>query len=139
MSPGLVLDASVAVASVLESDARRAEAIHLLRIVNQRSAIVPAVRPVEVGHALMKRVQQRALTASEADRALRGLFTLPITVVGESRDSILSAAWPLALRHRIGLYDASYVALALQTGLPLATFDRPMRGVAEAERIPLLD
>lgn len=139
MGPALVLDASVAIASVLQDDARYVDARRLLRIAAQQGAVVPAVWPFEVGHVLMKKVQQRAMAAPEADRALRHLFALPITSVGEAREPILSGVWPLALRHRISLYDASYVALALQAGLPLATFDLPMRGVAEAERVILLD
>lgn len=139
MTPGLVLDASVAVSTVLAGEERRADALRLIQTVADRSAIVPAIWPFEVGHALMKRVQQRAISARKAEEGLLELFALPITVVGESRDAVLSAAWPLALQHRLSLYDASYVALALQTGLPLATFDLPMRAVAAAERILLLD
>ena len=41
----------------------------------------------------------------------------------------------------LGYTGAAICALAAARVpvLPLATFDRPMRGVAQAERIPLLD
>ena len=115
------------------------DAQRLMQLVVEQSALVPAIWPFEVGSVLMKKVQQRAMDATEAERALLDLYQLPIAVVGESRGIIATAAWSLALRYRMSLYDASYVDLALQTRLPLATFDHRMRGVAEAERISLLD
>ena len=139
MTFGLVLDASVAVAFILADEERSADAQRLMELVVEQSALVPAIWPFEIGHVLVKKVRQRAIADAEAERALLDLYQLPIAVVGESRGIIAEAVWSLALRHRIGLYDASYIDLALQTGLPLATFDHRMRGVAEVERISVLD
>ena len=44
----------------------------------------------------------------------------------------------LASRHRLTVYDAAYLEMALRRGLPLATVERELRAAAKAEGIPLL-
>ncbi|MDZ4800583.1 MAG: type II toxin-antitoxin system VapC family toxin [Bryobacteraceae bacterium] len=41
-------------------------------------------------------------------------------------------------RHRLTLYDAAYLELALRRGLPLASLDRELRGAALAEGVAVL-
>ena len=41
----------------------------------------------------------------------------------------------LARRHRLTAYDASYLALAIQEGVPLASLDRRLKEAAAAEGI----
>jgi len=45
----------------------------------------------------------------------------------------------LARRHRLTVYDASYLALAQRESVPLATLDGDLREAAKAERISLLE
>jgi predicted nucleic acid-binding protein len=44
----------------------------------------------------------------------------------------------LAEKHRLTLYDAAYLELALRRRLPLATLDRELRTAAEVEGLELL-
>ncbi|MGH9518032.1 MAG: type II toxin-antitoxin system VapC family toxin, partial [Terriglobales bacterium] len=44
----------------------------------------------------------------------------------------------LARRHRLTVYDAAYLELALRTGFRLATLDRHLACAARAEGVPLL-
>lgn len=44
----------------------------------------------------------------------------------------------LAERHGLTAYDAAYLALALETNLPLATLDNQLRAAAVREAVPLL-
>jgi predicted nucleic acid-binding protein len=44
----------------------------------------------------------------------------------------------LAERHRLTLYDAAYLELALRRSLPLATLDRQLRVAATNEGVQLL-
>ncbi|MGQ3045861.1 MAG: type II toxin-antitoxin system VapC family toxin [Niveispirillum sp.] len=43
----------------------------------------------------------------------------------------------LAAKHRLTVYDASYLALALDRGLPLATFDKEIIAAARSLSVPL--
>ena len=44
----------------------------------------------------------------------------------------------LAERHRLTLYDAVYLELALRRELPLATLDKELRSAADTEKIRVL-
>ena len=44
----------------------------------------------------------------------------------------------LAFKHGLTTYDATYLALALAEGLPLATLDRQLAAAARAEKVPIL-
>ena len=54
--------------------------------------------------------------------------------IGRRRGAILR----LASHHRLTLYDAAYLELAVRRVLPLATLDKELRTAAEAEGVPLL-
>jgi predicted nucleic acid-binding protein len=41
-------------------------------------------------------------------------------------------------RHRLTVYDAAYLELALRADAPLATLDRELARAARAARVPLL-
>lgn len=44
----------------------------------------------------------------------------------------------LAERHRLTMYDAAYLELALRRALPLATLDGELRAAAKAEKLIVL-
>ena len=44
----------------------------------------------------------------------------------------------LARTHRLSIFDATYLELAMRLSLPLATFDNGLIRAAQAERIVLL-
>ncbi|HVB15439.1 MAG TPA: type II toxin-antitoxin system VapC family toxin, partial [Stellaceae bacterium] len=44
----------------------------------------------------------------------------------------------LARKHRLTVYDAAYLELALRRALPLATLDMPLAHAARAEGVPLV-
>lgn len=135
----LVLDSSAMVASVLPDEAHGPAAVDIIRRVARDGAVVPALWPLEVVHVLLKAERQRRLTPERCRTAIGEIQALPVSVEAPPDWTELEATARLARKHHMSLYDASYVRLAVVCGLPLATFDLPMRAVAEAERIPLLD
>ena len=44
----------------------------------------------------------------------------------------------LAFMHGLTTYDATYLALTLDQGLPLATLDKQLAAAARAEKVPIL-
>jgi len=50
----------------------------------------------------------------------------------------LRALGEAAVKHGLTGYDAAYLALALDRGLPLATLDKPLAAAARAEEVPIL-
>ena len=55
-----------------------------------------------------------------------------------TRRTSVTACARLAERHRLTLYDAAYLELALRRGLPLATLDRELRAAARGEKVKVL-
>ncbi len=53
------------------------------------------------------------------------------------RDSVLSALY-LSKKHNLTFYDASYLQLALDFKIPLATYDQQLINAAKAEEIRLI-
>ena len=75
------------------------------------------------------------LKPGEAALSMTQLRSLPILDAGSGSD------WQvIALSHRHGLsgYDASYLAVAIQEQLPLATLDKKLSTAARAESVVVL-
>ena len=75
------------------------------------------------------------LIERETSRFLRRLGQLAITV---DRSPDEAAVMALALRHRLTVYDAAYLELALREALPLATLDAALSAAAQAEGVTLI-
>lgn len=139
-----VLDASFALAAVLPYQGRRETVADLLETLHQprtsrtRLAVVPTVWPFEIAHVLLKEERGKRLLASEADDAQRYLLALRICILPDASWELLDKSWSLARRFRLGLYDASYLSIAVTLDLPLATFDRGLRQAAKQLGVRLL-
>jgi predicted nucleic acid-binding protein len=84
---------------------------------------------VECASGLVKAVRRRRLDAARALDDLLDLLELPIERLGASGEEV--QALELALEYGISAYDAVYVALASEEGLPLVTADaRLVRALA---------
>ena len=59
---------------------------------------------------------------------------------GNPREDLVDASATLGLadRHRLTLYDAAYLELALRLNLPLATLDQALRDAAAALGLAVL-
>lgn len=134
----LVVDASVTVAWYIK-DEITPFAVAVLARLRQEGAVVPGVWPLEVLNALLVAERRRRLTPAQTVRALRLLQELPITVVDRPLSDAADIVLPLAREQGLTTYDASYVALALREGLPLAAGDGRMRAAATRLGVALVD
>jgi predicted nucleic acid-binding protein len=67
-------------------------------------------------------------------RFLRNVERLAITIDGTPDES---GVLTLARRHRLTVYDAAYLELAVRNALPLATLDAMLATAARSEGVPL--
>ena len=104
----------------------------------QRSAWVPGLWRLEVANVLEMKVRRGQINAEFQGVTLADLALLPISLDLETHEQAWSATARLAARHRLTVYDAAYLELALRRGLPLATLDRDLRDAARIERVELL-
>ncbi len=129
-----VLDSSVALAWLLPDETNeRTDA--LADRLEQESAHVPSIWPLEVGNALLTALRRRRINAGAFDRCISVLSALPIET-----DSTAGLARVLAIARRFGLtsYDAAYLELAQRRSLPLATLDEKLGQACKALKLPVL-
>ncbi len=131
-----VLDGSVAVAWLLP-DEMRAELEALQDSLVEESAIVPALWPIEVGNALLVAARRGRIDPGELDPLIRAIQALRIEIDTFTAEHALTRTLELARQHRLTTYDATYLELAIRTGLPLATLDHDLRRACAAEHVPL--
>ena len=133
----LVLDSSATLARLWEDETTEAVS-RLFELIRDRGAWVPSLWRLEVANALEMDVRRGRHVAEFRDGALADLALLPIQIDLETDRYAWDATLRLASSHRLTLYDAAYLELALRRQLPLATLDRQLRAAAEDEGIGLL-
>jgi predicted nucleic acid-binding protein len=133
----LVLDCSVTLARIFPDEWTP----EVLRVFDENltyGAWVPSIWRIELANVLSISVRKGRMTRERRDESFADLSLLPIAIDLETGDRAWSATLTLADRHRLTLYDATYLELALRRSLPLATLDRELRNAAQAEGIKLL-
>lgn len=119
----LVLDASVAVAALIDTGDRGRWA---RGAVSQGHLVAPHLLPAEVSNTLRRLALAGTIDASSAGAALRDLTDLGIQLY--PFEPFADRVW--ALRDAVTAYDAWYVALAEAVDAPLATLDGRLVGAA---------
>jgi len=133
----LVLDSSATLASVYPNETTPA-LMELFARVIENGAWVPALWPLEVANVLEMGVRRGRTDAAFRDTALGDLALLPIRTDPETGARAWSETLRIAEKHKLTLYDAAYLELAMRRGLPLATLDADLRAAAAAEGLTLL-
>jgi len=124
-----VLDASIAACWALE-DERHEMAEAALSRLGGDEAVVPALWWFEVRNILVVNERRKRIDEARSSAFLRFLNALPIRL---DRDPDETRVLHLARKHRLSVYDASYLELALRDSLPLATLDADLSSAACAE------
>jgi predicted nucleic acid-binding protein len=127
-----VVDASIVVAWALR-EIHPTAALALARIENDQ-ALAPALWWFEVRNGLI--VNERRGRIREA-RTVEFLQELERIAVAVDAAPIEGQVLGLARQHRLTVYDAAYLELALRQDLPIATLDMPLAAAARAEGVAL--
>jgi predicted nucleic acid-binding protein len=129
-----VIDASVTVVWGL-GDEDDAIADLAWQRLTEEPARVPAIWWFEVRNVLLTNERRRRISAQDTATFLKGLSAM-IIEIDHSPSEI--ATFALARLHRLTIYDASYLELALREALPLATLDKKLAAAAKREGVSLL-
>jgi predicted nucleic acid-binding protein len=129
-----VIDASIAACWAFEDEDHPVAALALERI-RSDEALVPSLWWFEVRNTLIVNERRGRLTEADVTVFLRGLARLGVTI---DRTPDEAAVLTLAGRHRLTVYDASYLELAQREGVLLATLDTDLVNAARSERLPLI-
>jgi len=127
-----VLDASVALAWVLDNPiaAYALEVRHALA--NGKRGLVPALWHLEIANALASAERRRDLDGADVDDALATIEATAARAV-DTEMTLIPAGEALgnARLFQLTAYDAVYLELARREALPLATLDKRLRAAAE--------
>ncbi len=111
-------------------------ALHV--ILRSGHAVVPQHWRLEIANFGLMAVRRGRVSAAEL--AL-GLNLLARSSIAEDSETALHA-WQrtlqLSTQHRLTVYDAAYLELALRRRLPLLTLDRELGAAARAEAVELV-
>lgn len=98
-------------------------------------ASAPGLWWYELRNVLVAGERRRRISEHRTAEFLRDLATADMAL-DHSPDE--AAVMTLARRHRLTVYDASYLELALRHGIPLATLDRALAAAPRAEGVTLI-
>ena len=134
----LVLDASVVIAASLPDGTDGDTARALVDRVAALGAVVPALWHIEVGNALLSNERRGRVQVGRIGQITAYFHGLPIAVDSETHLHAWETTMKLSHKHRLTLYDATYLELALRRRLPLASFDVRLCAAAVAEQVETL-
>ncbi len=133
----LVLDSSATLAWIYMEERSEAIASVFDQLI-AAGAWVPSLWRLEIANVLEMGVRRGRMDAAFRDATLADLELLPIQTDPDTEKHAWRSTLRLAERHRLTIYDAAYLELAMRRGLPLASLDRELRAAAAAERVALL-
>jgi predicted nucleic acid-binding protein len=117
-----VADASI-VAAIAFAEPRAQEALVLTA---GKALYAPTLLRYEVASAAWKNVQRGSLSLEEASYALDGALSLGIRWAEVDHRAVLE----LAVHTALTVYDAAYLYVARELGIPLVTFDERLKSVS---------
>ena len=132
---GIVIDSSVAACWALPDEYSEL-ANRALDDVQTDGMNVPPIFWYEVRNVLIVNERRNRIVEKQVNEALTFLDKLPqrVDAAGDS-DAIIR----LARSHRLTIYDAAYLELALRRDAPLATLDRRLTEAARAEGVMVIE
>lgn len=111
----------------------------MLERISAEGAAVPALWFIEVTNGLGMAERRGRLSAVDVETAMRLLSALPLTVSFSPTFVPMTPLLALMRTHRLTAYDATYLQLAQEFGLPLATGDRELRKAALMVGVPIFE
>ena len=133
-----VLDASV-VLTWCFPDENAALAQHVAAMFKQgHTAVAPSFWPHEVLNALLAGEKRKRISKELVRSFLDDLATLPIVLERFPAGVVFSRIQRLSREHGLTAYDAAYLDLALDSGLPLATLDEDLARASKKARVRLV-
>jgi predicted nucleic acid-binding protein len=129
-----VLDATVAACWAFDDESHPTAASALSQLQHD-TAVVPTLWWFELRNTLLTNERRARMTESVTERFLRSLSQLSFDIdVWPEERQVLT----LARKHRLSVYDSSYLELAKRKNLALASLDNSLLRAAHAEHVRLI-
>ena len=133
----LVIDGS-AVLGFLLPDEQGALALKVLAYLEKGGeAHVPQHWWLEVANGLLLAERRKRMSTADASRSLAAVMDLPVMTDDATAVRACGETASLARQHRLSLYDAAYLDLAIRNGSSLATSDQALGRAALEAGVPV--
>ena len=133
-----VLDASI-VLTWCFPDENAAIAQHVAGMFKRGdTAVAPSSWPHEVLNALLAGEKRKRISKKLIRSFLDDLATLPVRLEQFPAGVVFDRIQHLSREHGLTAYDAVYLDLALDSGLPIATLDEDLAGACKKARARLV-
>ena len=137
MVAAFVLDASVTAAWCF-ADKLTPASEALRERMSERKAVVPTLWHAESANMLLVAERRKRITPPRCAELLELIDILPVETVDET-DRMRGPVLRLARTHRLTIYDATYLDLAIHRGIELATRDGDLRRAARTAGVTLIE
>ncbi|HWZ50215.1 MAG TPA: type II toxin-antitoxin system VapC family toxin [Granulicella sp.] len=131
-----VLDRSVALSWCFQDEVT-AGSVDMLTLAKTQPPVVPALWHIEMSNVLGIAARKGRLSSEELEFAVNAFAAPPLTDHPSSPTG-LSVSLPLMRRFNLTAHDATYLELALQRNLPLATLDKELLAAARQAGVALV-
>jgi predicted nucleic acid-binding protein len=132
-----IVDASI-MAQLFITDTYSAETKLLFKGLNLGDTLhIPEFGLLECTNVIWKQVRFAELSQADADVLVNQLLALNVAVTPVI--GLLPRALEIGLKHKLAIYDSTYIALAEKLTYPLITADRRQAKASQAEGITLKD
>lgn len=131
-----VLDGSVTLAWLFH-DERNEYADAIVARFPAVKMFVPRLWHLEIANVLAVSERRGRCTPDDTIHWLGFLTNLPILVDTETERHAWSESLNLARQHRLSVYDAAYLELAIRENIPIATLDRLLMQAAKTVGVAL--
>ena len=129
----VVLDSSFVLEWALDQKKSR-ERRALFELILSQPVVVPSIWLLEMGNVLVQSQKSGALSVP-LEKAVAALWNLSVTVDDTRPETAWGPVVELARRHRLSVYDASYLELARRRKALLATLDAALIEAAHKEGV----
>jgi predicted nucleic acid-binding protein len=138
LNPAFVADASAAISWVIPSQSSAAAEELLDRVMSGSAIVVPSLWPYEVANTLVVLLRRKKMLRQDYLAARTFFSGLRASIDVEGVNFTASRTADLALEHRLSVYDASYLELAIRKQLALASRDADLNRAAARCGVRLL-
>ena len=133
-----VLDCSVSISWIFpDEDSDYAESV--LKLLEDRQAIVPSIWFLEMANVLLVGERRERITQAQTSWAISLVNALDIVVDENTENNAFGATLALGRKQKLAAYDAAYLELAIRLQLPLATLDERLIAAANRCGVVLLN
>lgn len=133
-----VLDCSVTLSWFLEDEATPSTDRIQDSLAKDSEAYVPALWSFEIGNAFWVSERRKRIQKETIRLFLEHLNKLPIHVEPSLTFPLVSQLIELARNHKLSVYDAAYLELAIRKKIPLATLDSELIQAAKKMNVSIL-